>query len=1212
MTRRQLLLLTSVFVALLLGGTYFALTRSGFTRQLVSGLLSEVLSGVEIQSATMDPFGGTVQIDDVVVSAGPREGDPEGQRREVLRAEQVVVGVSMNPLTGVGGLRKVTIRRPVLDLRLGENEAIDLSSFLVQSGQDTAPISPEDFPSLEVEDMVVRLHLIDNDPDPIVIEGIHLTVQREEGDDNRVAITGSSSNPLGGEIRIRGSGDIAKEEFRLLAEGDSFRVEPSSFDRFGAEARRLAREHRFAGEIAPTIWLSYPSAQGGIAVGAHARFEDAEFLPPAYRFPLERMSGRAALSPENGGTLILECGREGTDGKISGRLRMFELATGMKMELNVQAEELLLTEQHRQAMEPELAYLGRVIDWLEPSGGRCDLSVYVYAGDSVAAEDEIIELDIDMRGVSARFIGPPSEEREGKRLGFPLPLTDVSGRVRVREGRVLVSELRARGPRGGTIRGDVEFSVPDESLELSIQGEGIATTPELRQALAAAVPDGDVLWDAFQPKGVCDVEFRAKIAGPSAPMDFVAKVRPGGMKATWDRFPVPLEELSGEIAVTPSAVRFALGGRRTEGTPVRLRGQLRPNADASGRIDPEQMTWEIHAEAENVEMDLALRDALAVLRPGFRERWDMFAPEGRSDVEFLGWKRGPDQLDFDLRAELRDVSARFEAFPAPMHNIDGPVLVQGTNEGVRVEVLGLRGTSLGARLLFHGSLFTPAGREEELPLTDLTTIAQGAVLADPLGEILISQEIATKQLWDMAEASGRIDAVHTVRRRSAEDRFAQELQLDLREVRVDAEMLPDRLTKVSGTVRIDEQKVAHLSELRGMLGETEIHCAKGRIEQNDEATIIAVELGTDDFPVDKRLANLLDGRPKQSYLELNALGRVGFEGLDLRMRIPRSPPPGVDGLGLEVWIDKANALIHDLTFDAGVAFSGMRGNVQLSEGHFGPNGALFRGTFNGLAFDCVGQPFEDAQGEFALTERDFVIPSGRVRLHRGSLAGVGSPGPDGNPPPVFRYLMEKRALGGEVLAPSQVQANFDFQNLSIESLLEKYALGYPYRGRVGGRLELEMEPRDRTSLSVTGNVGIDDADLGSVPVFQSIYAFLQPEKRPRFDNVVVNFRTENRAFVVDRFRIGSPLIKIDGRGRIDYDGYVRLMLEFPDLFPEADSAFILPGIYKVLSNALLSFDIYGYFGMTRTGPRFLTDSAPAQIPLGPLPVKAPRIPEIFK
>ena len=1212
MNRRQLLILTSLFVALLLGGTYFVLTRSGFTRTLVTDLLAEVLHGVEIESATMDPFGGTVRIEDVRLRTRAVEGGREEDRRDVLRADEVVVGVSMNPLTGVGELRTVTIERPVLDLHLGENEAIDLSTLLAQTGQDPKKLEADAFPTLEIRDMTLRLHLTDEDPNPLILSGIQLKVQREEGDDRRVAITGEAINPFGGKIRVRGSGDIEREEFRLLSEGEAFDVGREQLSRFGPDVLEFVDRHQVSGRIAPTIWMSYPSASGGIAVGAHARFENVSFLPPAYQLKLERMRGRAAISPDNGGTLILECSRDGTDGKLAGRLKMTKLDTDMEFALNVRGEQLLLTPDYRKAMSSELPRIAEIWDALDPDRGRFDLQMYVFAGDGVAREDEIIELDLALGGLSARFLGLPPRREGERRIGFPLPLEDVHAQVRLREGRVAVTELRARGPRGGRLTGTLDMDLRTEEIELAVQGEALGTSPELRAAFGTAVPGGAEIWDQFQPEGRFDVDFRGQIGEGPEDFDFIAKVRPDAARAQWTRFPIPLEQVTGEIVARPESIRFAVGALRKPESEVRLRGHVDLSSLEEPGASEDDLTWEVHVAAQDVELDLELRDALTTLRPPLRERWEMFAPEGRCDVDFLGWKSGPEELDFDLRADLENVSARFSDFPAPMHNIDGPVMLQGTPEGIRVDVLGLRGTSLGARLLFHGSLFTPSGAEDELPLTDLTTIAQGAVLEDELGELLIAQEMTTPQLWQMAEASGRIDAVHRVRRVEERDEFEQELELDLRQVRVDARMLPDSLTRISGKVRIDKARVAHLEQLRGFLGETEVRCYDGTVEQSAEATNIALTLAASDYPVDKRLARLLDGRPKQSYLALNAIGRVGFEGLALRMRIPRERPEGVDGLGLEVWVDEANVLVRDLSFDAGVAFSGMRGNVQLTEGHFGPRGALFRGNFSKIAFDTIGQTFEDAQGDFEMTDAGFEIPRGRVRLHRGSLGGFGTPGPDGVPPPIFRYRFEEHGANGSKLAPPRVFANFDFQNLSIDSLVQKYDLGYRYRGRIGGRLALEMEPDDRTSLVLRGNLGIDDADLGSVPIFQSIYAFLQPERRPRFDNVVLEFETRDRAFQVNNFRIGSPLIKIDGRGQVSYDGYVRLQLEFPDLFPEADSAFILPGIYKVLSNALLSFDIYGYFGMTRTGPRFLFDGKPKDAPLGPLPVKAPRIPEIFK
>ena len=119
---------------------------------------------------------------------------------------------------------------------------------------------------------------------------------------------------------------------------------------------------------------------------------------------------------------------------------------------------------------------------------------------------------------------------------------------------------------------------------------------------------------------------------------------------------------------------------------------------------------------------------------------------------------------------------------------------------------------------------------------------------------------------------------------------------------------------------------------------------------------------------------------------------------------------------------------------------------------------------------------------------------------------------------------------------------------------------------------------------------------------------VRPERRPVFREAEIQLVSGTKEIQIPYFFVGSPILQVRGRGKITYDAYLTMEIQFPQLFPEA---VLIPELFQFLSNAFVQYDIYGYIGNTRTSPRFLLEGQPDKQPYRPKPGRLAPVSPIF-
>ena len=169
-------------------------------------------------------------------------------------------------------------------------------------------------------------------------------------------------------------------------------------------------------------------------------------------------------------------------------------------------------------------------------------------------------------------------------------------------------------------------------------------------------------------------------------------------------------------------------------------------------------------------------------------------------------------------------------------------------------------------------------------------------------------------------------------------------------------------------------------------------------------------------------------------------------------------------------------------------------------------------------------------------------------------------------------------------------------------------MGNPFRGTLSGTLQLEeLIGADFVNMKATANMRVTDADLGAVPAFTSIYSYMAPSRRPRFDGAFADVQIGDRQLEIKRLEVGSPLIDVSGDGTMSMDGYLDMVLWVPNLFGEDADWLVLPRIIHQITSEVVQFDVFGYVRNTRVRPRWPWDPTPDREDILPIPAPPKKV-----
>ena len=520
--------------------------------------------------------------------------------------------------------------------------------------------------------------------------------------------------------------------------------------------------------------------------------------------------------------------------------------------------------------------------------------------------------------------------------------------------------------------------------------------------------------------------------------------------------------------------------------------------------------------------------------------------------------------------------------PLPTRALSGPIFVHGQGGRSRIEVGGVQG------LVDHGGsrpsspivVQGTVGASEAGYESDLTAVIRGLELNEGLGAALDEFGAFDLETWNLLRVSGDVDVVWRQTKRIDEPTPHQELRIQLMGVRSGAEFLPAPAEQIFGDVQVYDG-LATFRGVRATMADAQVHCPHGSAWHEEGEAVFEAQVSSDDFPVDDRLANLLDGPLAQTYLDREVRGRVRVHQLSMQLRFPD------DGRGFHSKLSgRLTAL--GLRMMLGAEVSEITGSWTIDDAEFDKGGGTVRGRVEAAGFELFHHRATDAAARFDASPEQVRFGDVRLRLHGGQVSGAS----DGNADVVY-------TLGD----PGKLALDLEWDGISLGDIARAAGISDSrFRGNLAGGLRLtELHGADIVHAVGDGSLRITNGDLGQVPAFTAIYSYLEEPRRPRFEDLSVDFRIADERVTIPRFDVSSPLLTATGSGSIGMGGYIDMRIDFPDFFGKSADWLFIPQVLRVLTNELARFQVYGYLRSPKTQPLWLWRESAARVPLGPIP-----------
>ena len=419
-----------------------------------------------------------------------------------------------------------------------------------------------------------------------------------------------------------------------------------------------------------------------------------------------------------------------------------------------------------------------------------------------------------------------------------------------------------------------------------------------------------------------------------------------------------------------------------------------------------------------------------------------------------------------------------------------------------------------------------------------------------------------------------------------DDDIRNELRLQLKNVSSSAAVLPAPARNLNGEVHVLDG-VATFEHVRGRMAGSRFVCSKGSASKGPDGNVFRATVQADDFPVDERMANLMTGPLRETYLKRDVRGKLKIDELEFEFLFPE------DGGGFESTFS-GSFVAKNIGMTIGTRVSDISGLWRIDRGIVDSNGGHVWGSVEKGAMTIMNHRMTGIHGTFEADPIRIVFDDIGSRLHNGRVTGAGGDDDDD-----VTY-----ELGGE----GRLEFHLRWEGISLIQMLRASRVGGDqYRGNLGGEFHLtDLVGLDFVEAEGHGHLRITDGRLGEVPIFRAIYSYLSATRRPRFDSLELNLTVGNRRILVRDLEVTSPLLTVTGSGTLDMDGYVNMLLDFPDFFAKAGDWLVLPQLLHFLTNSVVGFEIYGFLRSPQAKPRWLWSDQPGRSRLQPIPAHRPR------
>jgi len=709
----------------------------------------------------------------------------------------------------------------------------------------------------------------------------------------------------------------------------------------------------------------------------------------------------------------------------------------------------------------------------------------------------------------------------------PIDLDEIDAQIRCQDGVVQLEDFKASSGKAQVwARGRGLLPCPDCDFEGELEikhlplHEFFAKLPERYEQLKK-------LDQLFRPEGPATIrvecarragQWTRRVSGGES----IASLQPEGIQAKFDKFPYPLERLSG-------ALKLNLASGRTEVDVLAYAGIRPVLIKGSWQGKGEQTNASIDIQADDVTLDDKLLEAL---RHGthFYDLARSFHARGKGDIKaFVRHVPGAKAFANECHVHFHHADINWEQFPYPLGGVSGILDIYPHS----MRFYDFEGRHGDGIIVVQGRTTPETGHEPEdkKPRLIIDIAGKNIALDVALRHAMEAHPTLLKT-WETFAPSGRTDFTASVDRLKGPAPEAVVLQdmsvsVDMRGGVIRPFFFPYALADLTTQFHYHQHRV-NLNRLSARHGNTQVTLGASTVDLHPGGDLQPgggfyadlKQLRAHDLRTDTDFINALPPALKSACSALDVKDPVQIQ-TDLVILMPSEPgsEPDIYWDG-QLWLKTAR-------LRTGLELSNVTGRLA-SRGrhrHDSKRGQLLEvnGNFHLDQAVLLKQPFYDVQGNFHVLDKEpeVLVLGLKAPLFGGDVSGQ------------VRMEMNKSKTRYSLnLTASQVDLNeFGRHNLGGESKL---------KGQAGGRLVLNGLDTGIDSLEGNGRIEIPRGHIYpyNLPLLIDLLKLLalRAPDRTMFDEANAVFRVNGSRVHVDRLELLGNAVSLYGNGDFKLDG----------------------------------------------------------------------------
>ena len=671
----------------------------------------------------------------------------------------------------------------------------------------------------------------------------------------------------------------------------------------------------------------------------------------------------------------------------------------------------------------------------------------------------------------------------------------------------------------------------------------------LDQRLAAVIPEKFApAWDRLRPAGHVDVNANFEHVFAPEVQDATPLDPAGGIGGRWrwstkavvdckgvdvqfDKFPYPVEGLSGQVIVQNNRATCKQMNGRAAGRQLRCQFSV-----------PTSPGQPYYFQCETaVPINESLLSALTPrgeATTGLESFVRSLEPGGRIEVERAIVQRGPDGVTHrDILLHVVDGRLTYDKFAYPLFNVSGGIRVSNRD----VQVMNFRAHSASGGLVqCKGSFRIPAVHptspsEDPRSRLELMFVASDVPMDDTLGSSLPA---VSKETWTALAPSGVLDHLSVLVTRLGENPLALDViarqnvttKVDSRTLSIRPISLPYRLDVTGGKVRFDGREVV-IEDLQGRHGESTLTASGRCAPVADGRWKLALNvLGGSRLIPDADLIASLPDPMGQTMRRLQLRGPLGLRGL------------------AEVLLADAAHPLPVINWDVKLQLEGNRigdvGSVHSLRGEI-----LTAGQHDGKKLLAAGRVDLDSihVDDLQITglRGPFVIDDDRLRMGhevRASAAIGGREAAASDQAPSTTRPIEGRLFDGRIdlsgiatLSTSEFDVGLSVHQARVPTVLADLGTNdHDLSGELNGQMRLTGVLGDLERLEGVGEAQMSGANIYQLPLIIQIFNQLRisPSEDVAITDGDCRFTIDGHDVIFNQLRLWGDLVALYGAGRV--------------------------------------------------------------------------------